>query len=1167
MQTTFVLDKANPLTPAEDFWNLRREGISLIERLGHQQHTEYNSSDPGITILEALCFAITDAAYRMGFDMKDLLSPKRLEADTWDKVFYTARQILHNSPLTLNDYRKLIIDVEGVRNAWIEKSRDYEVPIYVDYKWIKGSENNPYPNPCDEKDNCRGVLTIKSEGITEGEAKGYYKPTTSNTTSPPPKILELEGIYNIIIELEEDVRNDKDKYAKATEEIQQLLHQNRNLGEDFLGISTVDYEPFTLDTALLIEESADPDEILAQIYNIIERYFSPRVRHYTIEELMLRGYAVDEIFEGPPLQHGFILDEELEKTDLFRDMHLSDILNSVHDIPGIKSILYFHLQNEDGDKISDYFNEWTEELKASRKTAQLRPERSAALLCKEREAFLYNQQQPETEARRKKVLRRLRDLKTQDKNYKLKNYFADFKIPQGENMEVEAYIPVQYALPICYGVNELEYWENGNKRDIERMQLRGFLLFFEQLLVGFHQQLAHLREFFSFDEEVNHSYHFSVLSQVNNLAELLMDNAEAFQIIDENKPIAEQEISTNLSDKEKEEINKAIKEAHDKILVQEEIIRTSFERFAQYLQKLTENEFTFLSRRNKALSHLLGRYAEDIREYEQMSRIFYPTAESLSPPPGKEEQSKDTAYLDESYPMVIEKKLIQDKINILADYPGISNERGKGMNYAGEVEVKEERDALLEDQDRDLVWDSSNVSGFERRLGRLLGFSNVDRRSLIPEFLAIEEIETGKFIVKILNPEEKEKAVVLITAEEGLKDPKIVEGKCCAEDLAIQILLQAENEKSYVLKDPKTSSSKKSSAKKMPEKNYSFFLLDTNGSDVLAFSENYPDAQKRDEAKKILINYARQINENEGMHLVEHILLRPKIDEVIPVETNGTLILDEPQGSETQVKLLDICLDACDTSIEGTNGTPNPYRFIIYRIPADKCFDDKPWVLALYEIKGANKINLLFELDPQNNQKALTFKNYALLILFLSQLRQVGGIEDNYLSAEAKKKEGFLLQVSNRTILLDMDKAVPTTKKGREDLIKTFTNFFSFQHEFYNKKDDCEKDICNHNEDPYSYKVTILLPCWVKRFQDKTYRNFVEKTIRRELPAHIHARIYWVGMHQMKTFEEAYREWLGALTNTAFGKPLTYNTVNTLVEQLNHIKECGCCQKKVETVK
>ena len=55
-----------------------------------------------------------------------------------------------------------------------------------------------------------------------------------------------------------------------------------------------------------MEEYADPDIVLAAIYFIIYKYFTPSVPFYTIQQMLDKGYTIDEIFEGPSLKNGFI---------------------------------------------------------------------------------------------------------------------------------------------------------------------------------------------------------------------------------------------------------------------------------------------------------------------------------------------------------------------------------------------------------------------------------------------------------------------------------------------------------------------------------------------------------------------------------------------------------------------------------------------------------------------------------------------------------------------------------------------------------------------------------------------------------------------------------------------------------------------------------------------
>src|SRR5216683_657652 len=109
--------------PAQDFYSLRREGIGFIEQMGSGRWTDYNVHDPGITILEALCYAITDLGYRIGWDIPDILSPPTASPDPLqpypNQAFFTARSILTVNPATSDDFRRLLIDLLDVRDAWI----------------------------------------------------------------------------------------------------------------------------------------------------------------------------------------------------------------------------------------------------------------------------------------------------------------------------------------------------------------------------------------------------------------------------------------------------------------------------------------------------------------------------------------------------------------------------------------------------------------------------------------------------------------------------------------------------------------------------------------------------------------------------------------------------------------------------------------------------------------------------------------------------------------------------------------------------------------------------------------------------------------------------------------------------------------------------------------
>ena len=99
---------------AMDYTFLRQEGLHHLERMAKLLWTDFNTHDPGITILEQVCYTLTDLAHRINYSLPDLLSTHG--ANPYDSL-YRPDQILPSYPVTINDLRKLILDIEGVKNA------------------------------------------------------------------------------------------------------------------------------------------------------------------------------------------------------------------------------------------------------------------------------------------------------------------------------------------------------------------------------------------------------------------------------------------------------------------------------------------------------------------------------------------------------------------------------------------------------------------------------------------------------------------------------------------------------------------------------------------------------------------------------------------------------------------------------------------------------------------------------------------------------------------------------------------------------------------------------------------------------------------------------------------------------------------------------------------
>ncbi len=116
------------------------------------------------------------------------------------------------------------------------------------------------------------------------------------------------------------------------------LHQHRNLCEDFIHIDTVIPVEIGFCADIEVTPETDIEQVLAEVYFQIEEYFNPDVRFYSLREMIEKHIPSEEIFEGPRLEHGFIDTEELIQTQLRSEIRVSDIINFMMDIEGVRAV-------------------------------------------------------------------------------------------------------------------------------------------------------------------------------------------------------------------------------------------------------------------------------------------------------------------------------------------------------------------------------------------------------------------------------------------------------------------------------------------------------------------------------------------------------------------------------------------------------------------------------------------------------------------------------------------------------------------------------------------------------------------------------------------------------------------------------------------------------------
>ena len=123
MNQAIYLDKNKSLDPALDVNELRKKGIEIIQQLTGSFWTDYNLHDPGVTILEQLCYALSELSFRTDYDIEQLL----FREGEKDLPFFRPEEILTSNPLSTDDLRKLFLDtIAEIKNIWFEPVSEYD---------------------------------------------------------------------------------------------------------------------------------------------------------------------------------------------------------------------------------------------------------------------------------------------------------------------------------------------------------------------------------------------------------------------------------------------------------------------------------------------------------------------------------------------------------------------------------------------------------------------------------------------------------------------------------------------------------------------------------------------------------------------------------------------------------------------------------------------------------------------------------------------------------------------------------------------------------------------------------------------------------------------------------------------------------------------------------
>lgn len=746
-----------------DFSFLRKKGIQYIEQLGGKLWTDFNSHDPGITMLEMLCYAITDLGMRMNLPIENILASNEKSKGIASQ-FFKASEVLPTSPVTALDYRKLFIDIEGVKNCWPAK---HQKTVYVNCKEDKLSYN-----PKDFSEVPRGFK----------------------------KQFGLKGLYDLYVDFES---TNPLEINKVKNQIREKYHANRNLCEDLINIIKVAEFPIKICASIEVDTQADEEMVHALVLHALDGYLSTTVNFYSVQQMMEKGYTSLEIFDGPILEHGFIDTKELIEAELTSEVRLSDIIKLIMNVPGVITIKDIAMGNC-GDGDTD-LNQWLICLEQYQKP----------IICSQ-SVFNYNKGLLPLNINKTQVALYLEEIDAvKDAATDFSSHNKELKIPNGNYLDIESYTTIQNDFPDTYGIGEVGLPTRATaERKSQAKQLKGYLLFFDQILGSYFKHLGQVNEMLSVSGNLTKTFFTQAIKDIDGLSDLV----------------------TNYPENNDEYLTEIL------------------------FEQLDNN----IERRNDILDHLLGRFAERFSEYVFINKSIYGTA--------------------------TDEVVLKTKEDFLKDYKIVSKNRGNSFNYYK--------------QPHSNLWDTDNVSGVKKRISRLLGIKDYNRRHLSDSFVDLYHfIDSDNQLVYRWRIRDTEDNIVLSATTEyydtsranrelyfavlqiiqtreykveeafknGISDPEVIDN--------IQIHQADSGKYSYDIINP--------------------LITDEDNRDRI-IAKRYTYYETLAEVKQSildLIYFMKEVFTEEGMFIVEHMMLRPDVN----------LVTVNPET------FLPICTDECKT--------------------------------------------------------------------------------------------------------------------------------------------------------------------------------------------------------------------------------------------------------------
>lgn len=546
-----------PLPEALNFESLKQDGINQLQKLSGKVWTNYNESDPGITILDQLCYALTELGYCAQFPIADVLTQEDGAIHFQDQ-FFEPQNILTCTPVTPDDYRKLVLDnIQQVRVIYIEpESVSVPAAPTMPTSASGGSVNQ----------------TINST-LAETQYTGRYKSYLSLKDDIGPS--DVEQIIN---------------------RVQVLLNQHRNLAELFLRPKILTPVEIQLAGKVRLTPSSNAAKVESLIKQALLNYAAPLAVQSGYQELLAQGLELDEIFNGPKSSNGWIAGKNALKGQCL-NVSVSDLTTLIAGIDGVGSVE--HLSISAG---------------ANKNAIDIKKTEIPSFTLSDTFQFYRNGSlvNPQADQSSQPYLAAL-SAKHQGASVEAKIDLHP-ELPQGQYRNIEEYYSVQNTFPDIYGIgyNSLQS-DATNYRVAQSRQLKGYLMAFDQLLANQFSQVAHIGDLFSFGAQ-------SANSQYSEWPDLNIPHkkftttyfCQPLYDIPQVKPLLRGHDAFHYQFDPSKPENQIENEAWKKYK------QFQFNEYIYGLRQNMESESEATTRRDAMLSHLMARHGDDANVYEEM---------------------------------------------------------------------------------------------------------------------------------------------------------------------------------------------------------------------------------------------------------------------------------------------------------------------------------------------------------------------------------------------------------------------------------------------------------------------------------------------------------------------------------------------------------------------